>query len=267
MIFEARSSSRRWTRVTVRANLVRKMASSMAESPPPTTAMSWSRKKKPSQVAQVDRPWPSSAASSVEAEHQRLGAGGDDDRLGLVGGLGGVGVADPDPERAGRQVDPGHLLGADLGAEARGLLAEAHHQLGAHDPLGEAGEVLDLGGEHQLAAGLVAGGRRLALDDQRGEVGPGGVDGGGEAGGAGPMMMTLRTSDVSDMNAPDRGDIPLRGMSVNGSGSASIPGGRGGLVPLAEDKCSCDDHDQAEHEVGEPDPGGQAPGRGVGWRR
>ena len=42
--------------VTVSANLVRKLASSMAESPPPTTAMWWSRKKKPSQVAQVETP-------------------------------------------------------------------------------------------------------------------------------------------------------------------------------------------------------------------
>ncbi len=56
MIFEARSWSRRWTRVTVSANFVRKFASSIAESPPPTTAMSWPRKKKPSQVAQVDTP-------------------------------------------------------------------------------------------------------------------------------------------------------------------------------------------------------------------
>ena len=63
MIFDARSSSRRWTIVTDRANFVRKIASSSAESPPPTTAMSWSRKKKPSQVAQVDTPWPISSAS------------------------------------------------------------------------------------------------------------------------------------------------------------------------------------------------------------
>ena len=37
--------------VTVLANLVRNVASSTAVSPPPTTAMSWSRKKNPSQVA------------------------------------------------------------------------------------------------------------------------------------------------------------------------------------------------------------------------
>ena len=63
MIREARNSSRRWIRVTLRANRVRKVASSIAESPPPTTAMSWSRKKKPSQVAQVLTPMPSSFSS------------------------------------------------------------------------------------------------------------------------------------------------------------------------------------------------------------
>ena len=56
MIFDARSSSRRWMTLTLVAKRVRKVASSMAESPPPTTAISWPRKKNPSQVAQVDRP-------------------------------------------------------------------------------------------------------------------------------------------------------------------------------------------------------------------
>ena len=64
MILLARSSSRRWTIVTERANLVRKVASSIAESPPPTTAMSWSRKKKPSQVAHHETPRPESRFSS-----------------------------------------------------------------------------------------------------------------------------------------------------------------------------------------------------------
>ena len=77
------------------------------------------------------------------------------------------------------------LLGEELGAEAGGLLAEAHHQLGAHDALGEAGEVLDLGGEHELAAGLVAGADGSPSMTSGREVGAGGVDGGGEAGGAG----------------------------------------------------------------------------------
>ena len=56
MILDARSSSRRWMTVTLEAKRVRKMASSMAESPPPATAMCCSRKKKPSQVAQVETP-------------------------------------------------------------------------------------------------------------------------------------------------------------------------------------------------------------------
>ena len=56
MIFEARSSSRRWSTFTLVANLVRKVASSMAVSPPPTTATSLPLKKKPSQVAQADTP-------------------------------------------------------------------------------------------------------------------------------------------------------------------------------------------------------------------
>src|SRR5712664_3669070 len=49
--------------VTLLANRVRNIASSNAESPPPTTAMSWSRKKKPSHVAHVDTPYPTSRCS------------------------------------------------------------------------------------------------------------------------------------------------------------------------------------------------------------
>ena len=63
MILEARSASRRCTMVTERANRVRKVASSIAVSPPPTTAMSWSLKKKPSQVAHQETPRPDSRFS------------------------------------------------------------------------------------------------------------------------------------------------------------------------------------------------------------
>ena len=52
MIFDARNSSRRCTTVTLPANLERKMASSIAESPPPTMIVRASRKKAASQVAQ-----------------------------------------------------------------------------------------------------------------------------------------------------------------------------------------------------------------------
>ena len=46
---------------------------------------------------------------------------------------------------------------------------------GPEDAVGEAGVVLDVGGEHELPAGADA------LDDDRLEVGAAGVDGGGQA--------------------------------------------------------------------------------------
>ena len=52
MIFDARNSSRRWTIVTFEANFARKIASSIAESPPPTMIVSLSLKNAASQVAQ-----------------------------------------------------------------------------------------------------------------------------------------------------------------------------------------------------------------------
>ena len=52
MICEARNSSRRWISSTVEPNFDRKIASSNAESPPPTTAIFLSRKNAASQVAQ-----------------------------------------------------------------------------------------------------------------------------------------------------------------------------------------------------------------------
>ena len=56
MIFDARSVSRRCTTVTFEANFVRKIASSIAESPPPMTAIGLPRKKNPSHVAHVETP-------------------------------------------------------------------------------------------------------------------------------------------------------------------------------------------------------------------
>ena len=52
---------------------------------------------------------------------------------------------------------------------------------GPMDALGEAGEVLDLGGLHERAAG-----GHSSLEDQRTQIGPRRVDGGGVAGRAGP---------------------------------------------------------------------------------
>ena len=52
MIFEARNSSRRLTITTFEANFDRNIASSIAESPPPTMIVGTSRKNAASQVAQ-----------------------------------------------------------------------------------------------------------------------------------------------------------------------------------------------------------------------
>ena len=60
------------------------------------------------------------------------------------------------------------------------LLAELFHQLGPHDAVGEPGIILHIGGQHQLSAAL------KSLDHEGGEVGAGGIDGCGQAGGAGP---------------------------------------------------------------------------------
>ena len=48
---------------TVDANFVRKVASSIAESPPPTTIISWFLKNAPSHVAQYETPLPANVCS------------------------------------------------------------------------------------------------------------------------------------------------------------------------------------------------------------
>ena len=61
-------------------------------------------------------------------------------------------VADADAERALGEVDARHVVGEVLGAEALGLRAELLHQLGPEDAVREAGVVLDVARDHQLAA-------------------------------------------------------------------------------------------------------------------
>ena len=63
MIFDARNSSRRWTMTTFEANFDRKIASSIALSPPPTIIVGFSLKNAASQVAQYDTPRPLSSSS------------------------------------------------------------------------------------------------------------------------------------------------------------------------------------------------------------
>ena len=73
-------------------------------------------------------------------------------------------VADPDRVQAallGRRLDARRVVGEEARAEALGLVAHRLHQLRAHDPLGEAGVVLDVGRLLEQAA------PEEALDDER----------------------------------------------------------------------------------------------------
>ena len=92
-------------------------------------------------------------------------AHGQDDRVGGV--LAVVGAHDLD---VAAQLEPGHVVGDQFGAEAFGLGTDLAHQVRAHDAVGEAREVLDVGGVHQCAAVLAA------LEHQRLEIGPRAVE-------------------------------------------------------------------------------------------
>ena len=107
----------------------------------------------------------------LEAELAGGGAGGDDHGPGAE-----LVVADVHAQRLRREVDPGDVVGHELGAEALRLGAHRLHQLGAEDAVAEAGIVLDVGGDHQLAA------VGEALEHQGLEVGARGVQGGRVAG-------------------------------------------------------------------------------------
>ena len=75
------------------------------------------------------------------------------------------------------ELDAVDVVGDEAGPEALGLGAELAHHLRAHDPLGVARVVLDVGRVLQLAAPLEA------LEDERLEVGARRVERGGVAGG------------------------------------------------------------------------------------
>ena len=102
------------------------------------------------------------------------GTGGDDHRLGFIGGFAALELLD----RAG-EVDGVDAVPGELRAEAFGLALHVRDELVAIHAVDEAREVLDLGGRGQLAAGLAA------LEHQRSEAGAGGIDCGGKAGAAG----------------------------------------------------------------------------------
>ena len=166
MIFEARNSSRRWTIVRSEANLEMKIESSIAESPPPITTTFSPLKKAPSQTPQVETPRPPS--SSSPGMPSRFGSA-PIARITVFAQV--LVVADEDAlDAAVGELDPGRVVGDEAGPEPLGLGAELLHHLRPHDPLGEAGVVLDVGRVLELAAPLEA------LDHERLEVGAGRVE-------------------------------------------------------------------------------------------
>ena len=66
-----------------------------------------------------------------------------------------------------------------LGAEMLRLLLHVLDEIRPVDAFGKAGEILDQRGDGKLAAGL------MSADDQRLQIGPGGIDGGSVSGAAG----------------------------------------------------------------------------------
>lgn len=91
------------------------------------------------------------------------GAGGDDDGVGGVCLLGGeLGAV---LEGAGGEIEGGDGVGDNFCAEALGLGSHVVHQLAAHDPLGETGEVLNLGGGGQLTTSSNAIGHEALIEN------------------------------------------------------------------------------------------------------
>ena len=65
-------------------------------------------------------------------------------------------VPDVDAEGPLGEVDARDVVGEELGPEALRLAAEVLHHHRPHDAVGIAGVVLDVGGDHQLAAPVEA---------------------------------------------------------------------------------------------------------------
>ena len=157
--------------MTLLANLVRKLASSSAESPPADHRDLVIAEEEAVAGGAGGDAVAEETAFGLESEHARGRAGGDDHRIGRQ-----LEIADRHVERTRGEIHRVGVGGDEPGPEARGLVPEAHHELRAHDSFNESGVVLDLGGEHQLTTG------GEPFDDHGLEVGARGIDRGGEAG-------------------------------------------------------------------------------------
>ena len=82
-----------------------------------------------------------------QAQLAVAGAGGEDHGTGVVG----LGSGSDRLDVAG-DIDFDDVIGDQLGAEPFGLGTHLVHQRGPHDAVGEAWEVLDLGGVHECPA-------------------------------------------------------------------------------------------------------------------
>src|ERR1700722_1822589 len=88
-------------------------------------------------------------------------------------------VAQMQQKRPLAEINASEMRHAILRAKTRGLLAHVLNQLRTQDALRKSGKVLDQRGQRKLPAGLVA------FDDQRFQIGPGSVEGGGMSGAPG----------------------------------------------------------------------------------
>ena len=120
------------------------------------------------------------ALFGFDSEQLGCRTGRDDDGLGLDHL-----VVRDQLERALAEAHLGHRAAHEAGAEARHLAPEHVHHFGALDAVLEAGIVLDLGGDSELAAGLVP------FDQQRTEIGAGSVERRGQSGRTGSENYDL----------------------------------------------------------------------------
>ena len=120
---------------------------------------------------------PESLEPLLAFQSQPAGAGARGDDKG-IGGIAVAGIAEQG-ERPARKIGRDDGVGVGGGADVLGLLLHLLHQPRSLDDLGEAGVVLDIGGDRHLTA------RLEALDHVGLETGARGVDRRGKPGGTG----------------------------------------------------------------------------------
>ena len=137
----------------------------------------------------------------------RLGAGRDDEAVCevMVAGLA------LEPERPLGKIDLAHMIADEFGPDVLGLLLHLLHQPGPLDDVCEAGVVLDIGRDGELAAGLDA------LDQDRLQHGAGGIDRGRIARRPGPDDEELGALDLSHREQTPSGALRQSACSKDGS--------------------------------------------------